>query len=88
MVAQTNTRIWLCRTAIKSLRDSYTYYDADLRPISTNNAEPRPIRNYYHDVEMFDSTNKTMENLIWLISSAKDESLLVLHQNIQGKNNL
>ena len=62
--------------------ESFTYYDVDYTPISTNNSEAKPVPKYHHkpggQVEVF-------ENLIWLISSNKDQSLLMLHQHKQGK---
>ena len=83
-MAQVTNFIWQVRTSVRTRRESRTYYDADNKPISTDNEQPRPIRNYYHNVECYTNTNATMENIIWLISSSKDESLLVLHQNVQG----
>ena len=94
MLAQVNNRIWQRRHPITSMRSSFIYYDADYQPISTGNEQARPIRNYYHDVGAFagvisetqnETRNEIIENIVWLISSAKDESLLVLHQHIQGK---
>ena len=61
--------------------ESFTYYDVDYTPISTNNATARPVPKYVHKpcgpLEVY-------ENLIWLITSDKDQSLLLLHQHKQG----
>jgi len=67
---------------MKFWNSSHTYYDADHQPISTNNAVAKPVPKYSTKVH---SDMDVLENLIWLISSNKDQSLLVLHQYQQGK---
>ena len=63
---------------------SFTRYDADYMPISVNNTSLRDVHAYYSAMECFESYNQHMEDIIWLISSARDESHLVLHQHVQG----
>lgn len=60
---------------------SLTYYDADHQPISTNNTAPQPVPKYSTDIY---SEMDVLENLIWLISSNRDQSMLILHQFMQG----
>ena len=66
----------------KFWNSSATFYDADHQPISTNNPTPRPVPKYSTDIS---SEMDLLENLIWLISSNKDQSLLILHQFMQGR---
>ena len=63
--------------------ESFTHYDADYTPISTNNATAQPVPKYVHKPC---GASEVFENLIWLITSDKDQSLLLLHQHKQGNN--
>ena len=70
----TNAQFW---------NSSLTYYDADGFPISVDNSEPRPVPRYVHKIAV---DMKIPENLVWLISSNKDQAMLMLHQQRQGMN--
>ena len=62
-------------------QQSFTYYDADYNVLSRNNDVAKPVPKYHHNPG---GNNKTLENLIWLISSNKDQAILILHQYQQG----
>lgn len=82
-MASATNRTWRGRETIPSKywNSSYTYYNADGFPISRNNPTTRPIPRYGLDVC---SDMSVLENLVWLISSNKDQSLILLHQIQQG----
>ena len=82
-MADSTNQTWRDRSMIPSKfwNLSTTYYDADYQPISVNNAVPRPVPKYAGDIV---SDMHILENLIWLISSNKDQSMLILHQFHQG----
>ena len=61
---------------------SYTHFDADLQIISTDNETARPVARY---ISSPGGNNHVLENLIWSISTNRDQSLLLLHQYVQGK---
>ena len=60
---------------------SFTYYDCDYKVVSYNNETAKPVPKYHHSPG---GNNEILENLIWLISSNKDQALLLLHQYQQG----
>ena len=61
---------------------SFTHFDADLQVISTDNSTAQPVPRYHHSPG---GNNLVLENLVWLISSNRDQALLMLHQFQQGK---
>ena len=73
--------IWQSRTVQSKLETSTTHYDADMVPIAFN-ATPRKMAVYNHDPSFYQ--NEAMENLVWLISSNRDQALHILHQSLQG----
>ena len=60
---------------------SFTHFDADLQVISVDNSTAQPVPRYNQSPG---GNNYVLENLIWLISSNQDQSLLLLHQYVQG----
>ena len=86
-MADANNRTWRGRKLIPAFRwnHSYTHYDADFQPISTNNSVTQPVPKYVGKVS---SDMHILENLIWLISSNKDQSLIMLHQYQQGMSHI
>lgn len=83
ILAYVNNTTWYCRKRTDSQywEDSYTYFDADLQVQSVNNSTARPVAQY---ISSPGGNNKVFENLIWLISTNRDQSLLMLHQHLQG----
>ena len=84
ILADANNRTWRGRTMLPTRlwNESLTYYDADGQVLSRNNTTPRPIPKYHLNVC---GTMDRLEDLIWLISENKDQSILLLHQFRQGK---
>ena len=82
-MAQTNNITWATRTKVNPARwnESKTWYDADYVPISIGNQEARPVPKYFSQPG---GNNAAIENLVWLITSNRDQSMLMLHQYQQG----
>ena len=69
------------RVSPRHCERSRTYFDADFNVISENNEEARPVQKYRTEPG---GSLRLIENLLWLISSNPDQTLLVLHQYQQG----
>ena len=84
-MSHSNNLTWYCRQAADKTywEWSFTHFDADLQVISTDNSTAQPVPKYFQNPGGQD-TNYILENLIWSISSNRDQSILMLHQMIQG----
>ena len=81
IAAASVNKIWRSRRQA-GVESSFTYFDADYQIESVQNEEARPLPIYHTDPSTY--ANRTMENIVWLISSNKDQALNILHQVIQG----
>ena len=89
-MARNNNIIWATRKSNpRNWEWSFTHFDADLQVTSVDNSTAQPVPKYQQDPEIGSDSAETdpkmvQENLIWLISSNRDQSILMLHQFTQG----
>ena len=91
ILSHSNNLIWATRKGDPKYWElSFTHFDADMQVTSVDNSTAQPVPKYQHDPEIGSEsaeTNPNMvhENLIWLISSNRDQAILMLHQFTQGQ---
>ena len=90
ILSHNNNKIWAVRKSDSTYWEwSFTHFDADMQVTSVDNSTAQPVPKYYQDPEIGSDSAETdpkmvQENLVWLISSNRDQSLLMLHQYTQG----
>ena len=83
ILADANNATWRSRYRVSPQHcdKSFTFFDADFNIISTDNPTARPVQKYRSSPSACCSR---LENLLWLISENKDQTILLLHQYTQG----